>query len=96
MKQGSKRQGITGDWRQLGNKELYKSYSSPDNAMIINPGRMRWLYENTIYIYIYIYIYVCVCVCVCVTLVGKLERKKENCKTFAANSQDNKRNFKKE
>jgi len=43
-----------------------------------------------------LYIYICVCVCVCVTLVGKLERKKENCKTFAANSQDNKRNFKKE
>jgi hypothetical protein len=51
-KQGSKRQGITGDWRQLSNKELYKSYSSPDNAMIINPGRVRWVYENILYIYI--------------------------------------------
>jgi len=84
LKQGSKRQGITGDWRQLGNKELYKSYSSPDNAMIINPGRIRWLYENTLYIYIYIYIYIYR------TLVGMLEINKENYKMFAGNSQDNK------
>jgi hypothetical protein len=39
LKQGSKRKGITGDWRQLGNKELYKSYTTRqcyDNKSRVN------------------------------------------------------------
>jgi hypothetical protein len=39
---GPKRDGVTGGWRKLHNKELYNLYSSPSIIRIIKSRRMRW------------------------------------------------------
>ena len=46
LKQRSKRQEVTGDWRQLHNTERHTLFSSPDIVLIINPGTRRWVDEN--------------------------------------------------
>jgi hypothetical protein len=38
---GPKRDGVTGDWRKLHNKELRDLYSSPRIIRIKKSGRMR-------------------------------------------------------
>jgi hypothetical protein len=38
---GPKRDGVTGGWRKLHNKELHDLYSSPSIIRIIKPSRMR-------------------------------------------------------
>jgi hypothetical protein len=37
-----KRDGVTGRWRKLHNKELHNLYSSPSIIRIIKTRRMRW------------------------------------------------------
>jgi hypothetical protein len=37
-----KRDGVTGGWRKLHNKELHNLYSSPSIIRIIKSKRMRW------------------------------------------------------
>jgi hypothetical protein len=39
---GPKRDGVTGGWRKLHNKELHNLYSSPNVIRIIKSRRMRW------------------------------------------------------
>jgi hypothetical protein len=39
---GPKRDGITGEWRKLHNRELHKLCSSPDIVRQIKSRRMRW------------------------------------------------------
>jgi hypothetical protein len=39
---GPKRDGVTGGWRKLHNKELHNLYSSPNIIRIIKSRRMRW------------------------------------------------------
>jgi hypothetical protein len=39
---GPKRDGVTGEWRQLHNEELHNLYSSPSIIRIIKSRRMRW------------------------------------------------------
>jgi hypothetical protein len=39
---GPKRDGVTGGWRKLHNKELRNLYSSPSINRIIKSRRMRW------------------------------------------------------
>jgi hypothetical protein len=39
---GSKRDGVTGGWRNLHNEELHNLYSSPSIIRIIKSRRMRW------------------------------------------------------
>jgi hypothetical protein len=38
----SKRDEITGDWRELHNEELHNLYSAPSIIRIIKSRRMRW------------------------------------------------------
>ena len=39
---GPKRDGVTGEWRRLHNKELYALYSSPNKIQVIKSRRLRW------------------------------------------------------
>jgi hypothetical protein len=39
---GPKRDGVTGGWRKLHNKELHNLYTSPSVIRIIKSRRMRW------------------------------------------------------
>jgi hypothetical protein len=39
---GPKRDGVTGGWRKLHNKELHNLYSSPSIIRVINSRGMRW------------------------------------------------------
>jgi hypothetical protein len=39
---GPKRDGVTGGWKKLHNKELHNLYSSPHIIRIIKSRRMRW------------------------------------------------------
>jgi hypothetical protein len=39
---GPKRDGVTGGWRKLHNKELHNLYSSTNIIRNIKSGRMRW------------------------------------------------------
>jgi hypothetical protein len=39
---GPKRDEVTGEWRELHNKELRDLYSSPNIIRIIKSKRMRW------------------------------------------------------
>jgi hypothetical protein len=39
---GSKRDGVTGEWRRLHNEEHYYLYSSPNIIWVIKSRRMRW------------------------------------------------------
>ena len=39
---GSKRDGVTGEWRKLHNEELNDMYCSPSIVRLIKSGRMRW------------------------------------------------------
>ena len=39
---GSKRDGVTGEWRKLHNEELNDLYSSPNIVRLIISRRMRW------------------------------------------------------
>ena len=39
---GPKRDGVTGDWRELHNEELNSLYSSPNIVRVIKWRRMRW------------------------------------------------------
>jgi hypothetical protein len=39
---GPKRDGVTGEWRKLHNKELRDLYSSPSIIRIIKSRRMIW------------------------------------------------------
>ena len=39
---GSKRDGITGEWRKLHNAELYALYSSPNIIRNLKSRRLRW------------------------------------------------------
>jgi hypothetical protein len=39
---GLKREGLTGEWRELHNEELRDLYSSPNIIKIIKTRRMRW------------------------------------------------------
>jgi hypothetical protein len=38
---GPKRDEVTGEWRRLHNKELYRPYSSPNIIRVIKPRRLR-------------------------------------------------------
>jgi hypothetical protein len=39
---GSKRDGVTGEWRRLHNEERNDLYSSPNIIRVIKSRRMRW------------------------------------------------------
>jgi hypothetical protein len=39
---GSKKDGLTGEWRKLRNEEIHDLYSLPSIIRIINSRRMRW------------------------------------------------------
>ena len=39
---GPKRDGVTGEWRELHNEELNSLYSSPNTVRVIKSRRMRW------------------------------------------------------
>ena len=39
---GSKRNGVTGEWRKLHNEGLNDLYSSPNTVRVIKSRRMRW------------------------------------------------------
>jgi len=39
---GSKRDEVTGEWRELHNEELNGLYSSPNIIWVIKSRRMRW------------------------------------------------------
>ena len=39
---GSRRDGVTGEWRKLHNEELNSLYSSPSIVRVIKSRRMRW------------------------------------------------------
>jgi hypothetical protein len=39
---GPKRDGVTGGWRKLQNKELHNLFSSPSIIRIIKLRKMRW------------------------------------------------------
>ena len=39
---GPKRDGVTGEWRELHNEELNYLYSSPNIVLVIKSRRMRW------------------------------------------------------
>ena len=39
---GSKREGVTGEWRKLHNEELNDLYCSPNIVRVIKCRRMRW------------------------------------------------------
>jgi hypothetical protein len=39
---GSKRDGVTGEWRRLHNEELNDMYSSPNIIWVIKSRKMRW------------------------------------------------------
>jgi hypothetical protein len=39
---GSKRDGVTGEWRRLHTKELYDLYSSPNIFLLIKSRRVGW------------------------------------------------------
>jgi hypothetical protein len=39
---GSKRDGVTGEWRELHKEELNDLYSSPNIVRVIKWRRMRW------------------------------------------------------
>ena len=42
VRYGPKRDGVTGEWRKLHNKELNSLYSSPNIVRVIKSRRMRW------------------------------------------------------
>ena len=39
---GSKRDGVTGEWRKLHNEELNDLYCSPNIVWVVKSRRMRW------------------------------------------------------
>jgi hypothetical protein len=40
---GTKREKVTGDWKELHNEELHNLYSSPNLIRMIKSRRMRWV-----------------------------------------------------